>query len=475
MAEPSKGVRDLTQGPVRATLMAFALPTLGASVLQALCGTINTIWVGRFLGEAALAATVNGNMISFLMVALVFGTGMSATVLVGKAVGARDLVEARRVMGTAIGAFAVIALVVAVAGWFAAPQILRLLGTPPQSAGLALDYLRITFIGLPAVLLANLLMMGLRGAGDALSPMWFTGFSAILDLILNPVLILGLGPAPRLGVAGAALAFTIAEVVTLAAVLVWIYARDLPIRLRGHEFGYLRPKARLLGEIIGKGLPMGLQMITVSVSAMAVMGLVNRQGVLTTAAYGVAQQLWSYLQMPAMAVAAAVSAMTAQAVGARLWSRMHEIARWGVVIGMALTAALVVLLLVSDHLVIGLFLGGRSLAGPIAEHILACANWGFVLMAASSVLFGALRADGVVIRPLLVTIAAMLVLRLGVAFGAYDALGAQALWLSLPAAHVCACLLAIGLYRHERRGRQRQRAMADDDLVEGEPLPAILP
>src|SRR6478735_2560789 len=100
---PGRG--DLTQGGIGSTLLKFALPTLASSILQSLNGTINSIWVGRFLGEGALAATSNANMVMFLMIAFVFGFGMASTILIGQAWGRRDIAAARRVFGTATGAF----------------------------------------------------------------------------------------------------------------------------------------------------------------------------------------------------------------------------------------------------------------------------------------------------------------------------------------------------------------------------------
>src|SRR5437762_7779542 len=126
------GRGDLTQGPIAKTLLAFALPTLASSILQSLNGTINAIWVGRFLGEEALAATSNANMVMFLLMAFVFGFGMAATVMIGQAMGRRDVDQARRVIGTAIGGFMPLALAVAIVGWAGAPALLRLLATPAE-------------------------------------------------------------------------------------------------------------------------------------------------------------------------------------------------------------------------------------------------------------------------------------------------------------------------------------------------------
>jgi hypothetical protein len=92
---------DLTQGPISKTLLLFALPTLGSNILQSLNGSINSIWVGRFLGEQALAATSNANIIMFLMFSAVFGFGMAATILIGQSMGRHDVEAARRAFGSA--------------------------------------------------------------------------------------------------------------------------------------------------------------------------------------------------------------------------------------------------------------------------------------------------------------------------------------------------------------------------------------
>ena len=126
------GQRDLTSGPIAATLLAFALPTLGSNILQSLNGSINSVWVGRFLGESALAATSNANIIMFLMFSAVFGFGMAATILIGQSIGRHDIEGARRAFGSAIGLVVGGAIVISIVGWLFAPQILRLLATPAR-------------------------------------------------------------------------------------------------------------------------------------------------------------------------------------------------------------------------------------------------------------------------------------------------------------------------------------------------------
>jgi putative MATE family efflux protein len=448
---------DLTQGPIARTLLMFALPTLGSNVLQSLNGSINSIFVGRFLGEDALAATANGNILMFMLMAFVFGFSMAGTILIGQAFGRRNINEARRVLGTTVGAFLPLVVLISVLGWVYAPDLLRLLSTPRASFDLALDYIRIIFIALPGGLMMAMLMMTLRGSGDAMTPFWFMLLSVILGIILNPVLILGLGPAPELGIAGSAAGTAIANYVSLAGMLVYVYARDLPLRLRGPDLRYLVPNAGLLRMIIFKGIPMGLQMIVISSSGLAMLGLVNREGVITTAAYTVTQQLWTYVQMPAMALGGAVSSMAAQNIGAGNWDRVSKATRAGVLFNLLLTGSLVILLTVAERPALELFLGSDSPALPIAEHILLVSTWGFVFFGVALVLSGTMRANGIVIAPLIMLFISMYPVRFGVVFGTDQWLGVDALWWSYPAGMVATLLMATGLYLH---GGWRRKGLA---------------
>jgi putative MATE family efflux protein len=350
------------------------------------------------------------------------------------------------VVGTTAGAFVLISGAVAAAGWFLCPTILRILGTPAAAAPLALAYLRVIFLAMPALLLLTMLMMSLRGAGDSLTPLWFMLVAVVLDSGLNPVFILGLGPAPKLGIAGSATATLIANYTALIALLIYIYARDLPLRLRGRELGFLLPNAAIVKTIVAKGLPMGIQMIVISLSALALVGLVNGHGVDTAAAFGVAMQLWTYVQMPAMALGAAVSAMVAQNIGAGLWHRVGAVTRSGIIYSVMITAALVLLLTISDRSVMALFMGGNSPALPIARHIHLVATWNFILFGITMVLFATVRANGAVWAPLVILCIGLLPVRFGFIFGTDQWLGADAIWWSFPVSSFANVALSVAYY-----------------------------
>jgi putative MATE family efflux protein len=304
-------------------------------------------------------------------------------------------------------------------------------------------------------------MMALRGSGDSLTPLWFMMVAVVLDGGLNPVFILGLGPAPKLGIAGSATATLIANYTALLGLIAYMYAKDLPLRLRGHELRYLWCDLAILKTIVVKGLPMGIQMIVISMSALALVGLVNRQGVDTTAAFGVAMQLWTYVQMPAMALGAAVSAMAAQNIGAGKWDRVSQITRSGVGYTVMITAVLIVLLTLADRSVLSLFMGSGSPALPIAQHIHILATWNFVLFGVTMVLFGTVRANGAVWAPLIILAIGLVPVRFGWIFGTQHWLGADSLWTSFPVASLANLGLASAYYF---KGGWRKARMRVEDL-----------
>ncbi len=462
---PRDGHRDLTQGPILSTLLVFSAPTLVSNILQALNGSVNSVWVGRMLGDSALAATANANVVMFLLFAAVFGFGMAATVKVGQAFGAGNTDAARRTFGTAIGLCVGLSLFLAPLGWVLTPHLLRAMNTPPEIFGFALVYLRLIFIAMPASTITVIMGMGLRGAGDAQTSLRFMIVAVVLDIALNPLLIGGFGPIPALGIAGSALATAIAAYVSMIGLILYVYAKSLPLRLRGRELAYLIPDPAELRYILTKGLPMGAQMLMISASGLIIIGLVNQEGAMTSAAYGASLQVWTYLQMPAMAISAALSAMAAQAIGAGLVSRLGKITRAGLILNVSITGTLLLLLLAFDRPVLTLFLGPTSPAVDAARHIQFLGSWSYILFGMTIVLFGTMRAGGVVLTPIVVLGIAMYPVRLGFYALAYPSIGVDALWLSFPVGSAAA--LAMATFAYRRPGwRQHARVVDSDECSE---------
>jgi putative MATE family efflux protein len=458
--------RNLTEGSISRGLLLFALPILLGNVLQSLNGSVNSIWVGRYLGEAALTATANANNVLFLLLGGVFGLSMAATVLVGQYIGAGNLSEAKRVVGTSTTFFFALSLLLSVLGWFGCERLLLAMSTPADALPFAMSYMRVIFLALPFMYLYAFIMAVLRGAGDSKTPLLFLVMSVLLDIALNPLLIFGAGPVPAFGITGSALATLIAQVVSLAALIVSLYRRKHMLVLHSGEQRLLKMDREIASTLIRKGIPMGLQLMVISLSGVIMITLVNRFGVDTTAAYGAAFQLWSYIQMPAFAVGMAVSAMAAQNVGANRWDRVAATARVGVVYSLLLTGLLITLVEVFSGPALGLFLPKGSAALAIAEHLNRISAWSFVFFGVSIVLFGVVRAAGAVMAPLVILTISMLLIRYPLAELLIGRWQADAIWWSFPISSAVATLLAflyykLGNWREARMIRTPLQAVAD--------------
>jgi putative MATE family efflux protein len=444
-AQPQRG--DLTTGPLFKTLVLFSLPVLLGNVLQSLNGSVNTVWIGRLLGEDALAATSSSNIVMFLVFAAIFGISMATTVHVGRYFGAHDLDAMRRSFGAGLGLCLMLSAAIAVLGWMGAPALLDLLNLPGSSRHFALDYLRMIFLVLPGMTLTVLVSSALRGCGDSRTPLHFLILSVVLDIGLNPLLIAGVGPFPQLGIVGSAVATAIATLTSLAGLIGWIYWRNLPIRLKGRELAYLWPDRTELTFLITKGVPMGLQLLVISGAGVIMIGLINHEGLNYAAGYGALLQLWNYIQMPGLAISAAVSAMVAQHIGARREARVDAISWSAAAANTAITLVLIGLMLLYGRPLLALFLGSDSPAIAVSLHIQTLAIWTYVPFGVTIVLFGTLRSYGVVFSQIAVLFTAMYGVRLGVYALLYPRIGPDALWYSLLISSTASVLLTLLVYR----------------------------
>ncbi|TBL81182.1 MATE family efflux transporter [Paenibacillus thalictri] len=447
-APTAKGRPSLTEGPIAKTLLLFSLPILLGNVLQTLNGSINTMWIGKFLGETALAATSNANIIMFFLISAIFGISMAGVILIGQNLGAKRVEEAKRVVGTSTVFFAILSIIVGFIGVVFSSTILDWMNTPADAKELAVAYTRIIFAGVPFMFGFNLVMAVLRGSGDAKTPFYFLLLSAVLDVILNPLLIKGYGPFPEMGISGSATATFFAQMVSFILLLFYLYAKKYFLRITKNDIHMLRLNWAIIRTLIKKGLPMGLNMVVVSVSNLFLIHLVNSYGSEASAAFGVANQISSYVQMPAMAIGGAVTSMAAQNIGAGNWERVHRITWTGVGFNIGLTGLLVLLLHWFDRGALGLFLPQTGKAIELGLVINDISLWSFILFGVFNVIAGVVRSSGSVIMPLVFSFVSLLIVRIPLSYLLGGQYGFDAIWWSFPVSFMIAMTLNIWFYRY---------------------------
>jgi len=467
--------RNLTQGRIGPTLLLFALPILAGNMAQSLNGSVNAIWVGRFLGEDALTATANANSIMFFLIGSVFGIGMAATILIGQAMGAANLPQARRVMGTSASFFIGISVLIALLGQAISHPLLAAMGTPAASLPLADAYLRVIFLAMPLLYAFAFFSAALRGAGDARTPFRFLLLAVLLDIVLNPVLIFGYGPLPALGIAGSAWATLVSQAMALLAMALYLRHKRHPLWLGRRDMALFLPDWGIVRTLVVKGVPMGLQMVLISLAMISMVSLVNGYGTATAAAFGASMQLWTYVQMPAMAIGAACSSMAAQNVGAGLWPRVEATTRTGMLFNFLLTGALIVPIIALDRWTLALFLPDGSASLDIARHLNHIAVWSFLFFGVNFVISGVVRATGAVIAPMLILGASLWGIRVPFATFAQPLLGADAIWWSFPASALVAMLVSLAYYRWGNWRQARMQVPSGPALATPAEVPATPP
>ena len=341
---------------------------------------------------------------------------------------------------------------IAVTGWMAAPAVLQMLGTPEQVYGPALAYLRVTMLGMPIGVINMLLPSLLRGVGDAVSPLRATIINVVVVAVAAPILI------KAFGIVGAGYASILSNLASTVYQITHIYRYDLPIRLRGEEWHLLKPDWTHARPVITLGFPLGLSMVVMGVSQMGMIGLINREGMETVAAFGAANQIWGFLQMPAFAVSTAVSAMAAQNIGAGRWDRIDRIAWAGISTNFLMTGLLVLAITAFQVPFLELFLPKGSPAVPIGAHISLLLNWTYILMGVATIVTSVVRSNGAVMVPLFILFVTSVVLRFVIGFLGYPIWGADAIWAAFIVHVIVSTIWYLAYYRW---GRWREKSLAD--------------
>jgi Na+-driven multidrug efflux pump len=217
--------------PLWQRFLVFLLPLMLSNILQSMSGTINSIFLGQMLGVDALAAASTFFPVMFLLIGMIVGLASGASILIGQAYGARNAEKIRQVAGTTLSASFIGGLAIGTLGFIFAPNLMSLLGAPPNILEMAVAYGRVTLCGIPVFFVFMVLTSMLRGLGDTMTPLLTLGFSIAAGLIVTPALIEGWFGLPQIGVLAAAVAFLVG---TLGAtVFCYFYLRWRKSRCRG--------------------------------------------------------------------------------------------------------------------------------------------------------------------------------------------------------------------------------------------------
>lgn len=461
MASPPASARKIRSTiddtrPLWRAFVAFLGPMLFGNVLQAMSGTINSVFIGQMLGTQALAAAASVFPIVFFLISLVIGVGAGASVLIGQAWGAREVHKVKAIAGTALALGLMLGAVVAgVGGTFTEPM-LRFLRTPPTVLPDAIGYARAMMFAMPGLLVFILSTQLMRGVSDTRTPLVALLISTGTSCLLTPAFIRGWWGLPMLGVTSAAAASIGSFIVALGFMAWFMRWRKHPLAPDAELFRALRIDPKLLRLVVKIGLPTGLQVIVLSMAEIALLALINGFGPDATAAYGAVNQVINYVQFPAISIAITASILGAQAIGAGRADRLGAITKTGLQLTLVLTGGLVVLAYFLSRNLLAVFITSPPVV-ELAQSLLHIMLWSSVAYGCAAVVSGVMRASGTVLVPTGISILCIVAIEVPVAYALADRYGVEGVWMAYPVTFVAMLVLQSAYYRLAWRKQKIER------------------
>ncbi len=440
------GKVDMTQGRPWEKIVIFTIPMLIGNIAQQLYNTVDSIVVGKYEGDNALAAVGSAGPVFNLLLVLFVGISMGASIMVSQYFGSRDRANLSKTIGSTITLTAA-ASVLLMVGVLTIRPLLVLLDTPDTLIDWCTSYLMILLLGIAGLAYYNILCGVLRGLGDSLSALVYLLVATVINIVLDIWFVAGL----RLVVAGVALATVIAQLVS--AVLCVIKLRKMT-ELFDMKLHYLKPDRENIMTVLRLGLPSGLTQAIFSLAMVIVQSLTNSFGEMIIAANVIIMRVDGFAMMPNFSFGTAMTTYAGQNVGAREYDRVKLGAKQGTLIAVGTSAAITGLILLFGPYLMGIFTNTGELARLSADMMKILAV-GYIAMAVTQSLSGVMRGAGDTVTPMWISLLTTVAIRVPVAYGLVYLTKTEALpqgryeslWISLLISWVLGAVATFLFYR----------------------------
>jgi putative MATE family efflux protein len=440
-------------GPIGAALLRLAIPIMAGNILQSGYQLTDAFWVGR-LGADAVAAVSICSPVTFLVIAIGAGLGMAGATLSAQYMGAGRPEMVNHVAAQTMMMVTFTSIVLGGTGYLLAPHFLNLLGVTPAVYDNALSFMRVSFISVIFVFLYNIFQALMRGVGQTRVPLMIVSGTVLLNFLLDPLYIFGLGPIPAQGVRGAAMA-TLTTQALAAALGILIFLRGQHgIHLRLRNF---KPDLAYIKRAFLLGFPGSVELSTRGLGAIVMSFLVTSFGTTTIAAYGIGINVLNFITIPAMGLSMAVSTLVGQNIGAGNLPRAARISRLGAVSGFVVLTLVGCAAWVAAPLIVAFFV-------PTDPEVIAhgsrfirimCLAWGGI--GVQLCIVATFRASGNMLIAMVIALVAQWMFQFPLAYvlSKHTALHAEGLWWAFPitnifAATVSVCWFANGSWKKTR-------------------------
>ena len=343
-------IKDMTTGSPLSLIISFALPLMLGNIFQQFYTVVDTMVVGKSLGVDALAALGATDWLYWMLLGMIQGVTQGFGILIAREFGAKQYEQLRCVVGSAASLAVLFALLFLLISQAAAKAILELLNTPSEIMDWSLLYLRIMFLGIPIVMAYNMLATILRSLGDGQTPLNAMIVAALTNIALDLLFILVL----HLGIAGAAIATLIAQVVSSTYCLSKIQKIEF-LKLNKAHF---KLHSSMIRRLLPLGSPMAAQNAIIAIGGMIIQGVVNGYGVAFVGGFTASNKLYGVLEIAATSYGYAMITYVGQNLGAGNMQRIRTGMRYAIIVALITSFVIAAVMLVFGNHIVGLFISG---------------------------------------------------------------------------------------------------------------------
>lgn len=459
-----RGGRNLTHGSIIGALVALAIPISLANILQTVYQLTDTFWLGR-LGAEAVAAVSLSFPVIFVLISLGGGLSVAGAILVAQHRGRGDQAAVDHVAAQTLMAILTVSIVLSVIGWVGAEAIMTLMGATGEVLAGAVAYLRVSFLGLAFLFIYFVYQSLMRGVGDVLTPFVVVLVAVLLNFLADPLFILGWGPVPAMGVAGAAAATVLTQGIAAIVGLTLLFSGRQAIRIRIRDI--FAPDLPLLGRMIRLGAPAAMEQTTRGLGFAVMATLVAAYPTTIIAAYGIGSRILSFFVIPALGLSMATSTLVSQNIGAGKEERVDATARLSLIISFLALGAAGLLVLPFAEPIVGAFIKGDPDVVAEGARFVRIFAWSLGFLGFAITLGGIFRGAGNTMLALVMTVLSVWVFLFPVAWilSFRTALGAGGIWWAHPVSYLLSAVVGGSWLIF---GRWKKPALTGDEALAGE-------
>ncbi|SIR96489.1 putative efflux protein, MATE family [Haladaptatus litoreus] len=445
---------DLTSGGIARPLFYLSLPIVVTNLLQTAYNLTDTFWLGQYSTNALAAISFAFPMV-FLLIALGMGLSVAGSVLVAQHTGADEQQQAGYAASQTVVFSVVAALMIGGGGYFLVGDLLALLGASPAVLPLATSYMRIISLGLVFMFGFWIFVALMRGYGDTVTPMLVMFGSVAINIVLDPFLIFGWGPFPRLGVAGAAYATIFARMLAMVVGLSILIHGSHGLQIRLEQ---MIPNLSYLRKMLRIGVPASVEVTGRALSVNLLLIIVGLFPTTVVAGYGIGVRVFSVIFLPAIAVARGVETMTGQNIGADERDRVAATNDFAARAMFLILGAMGIVVWLSARPVVAVFTTNPAVTDVGVTFLQYVApTFGFIGVVRAYT--GGFRGAGKTLTAAVISVLMLGVIRLPVAWFASRPFGAEGIWLSFAVSNVTGAVIAFLWFR---RGTWREADLTDE-------------